>query len=67
MVYSHVVAKNRKQAMREARKIRGAVYNDKFTITDVIYLKGSKRDTYAGKGLKKYGIIFRKKKVRRKR
>ena len=62
MAYTHVTARNRKGAEKQANLIKKAVYNNKFTITDIIYVKGSKKRNYEGKMLKRYGIVLRKKK-----
>ena len=55
-----VTAKNRIDAEKQARNLRHAIYNNKYSISDIIYVKGSKKVNYQGK--KVYGIVFRKKK-----
>jgi len=62
MVYTRVTVKNRAEAIRKARAIRKAVYNNKYTVTDIVYQKGSRTKNYEGKKVKRYGIVLRRKK-----
>ena len=57
-----ITATNRNIAIRNARKNIKAIYGKNYVITDIIYNKGTKIKNYQGKIMKRYGIVFRKKK-----
>jgi len=59
---ARVTAKNIRGAKKQAKSYVGSVFSGKYKITDVFYIKGSKKRNYEGKIMKRYGIVFRRKK-----
>ena len=57
-----ISAKNRKEAEKKAKSFVDTIYNKKYKVTDIVYVKGSKMKNYEGKVLKRYGIVYRRKK-----
>ncbi len=62
MVTSFVTAKDRKQAIKKGQVIAAGVYSNKFIVSDVVFVKGSKRKNFKGRTVKRFGVVLRKRK-----
>ena len=57
-----ITARNKEHAVRIAKRDIKTIYGSNYIITDAFYLKGSKVKNLNGKIVKRYGILFRKRK-----